>query len=218
MLPPSDSLRHQFDKRSEARANTQCEDRRAPPPPYSPSIRLPPSIESFLRGNDLDEYDEADEADYVEPESCAPRITIHIDASISIIGDANTVVIPPSSTPCPADLLNTGSNQSNAMTALQAAQRARQTKLTDMATAIIDALGRSGLLDLDRAGCPAPAPVEVKITQGIRVEGSRNAVCVGAFPRALGRSSVPGAVERDGGRKRRACSEPVESPASKRAC
>jgi hypothetical protein len=76
-----------------------------------------------------------------------------------------------------------------------------------MATAIIDALGRRGLLDPDRAGCPAAqAPVEVKITPGIRVEGNRNAVCVRALPRALGRRSSAGAGERDGGRKRRACS------------
>ena len=202
MLPPSDSLRHQSHKRSEATANTQREDRRPPPPPYSPPIRLPPSIEDFLHGaTDLDEYDEADEAD-----SRAPRITIHIDASITIIGDANTVVIPPSSTSCPTDLPGTSST-SDPTTALQAVQRARQTKLSDMATAIIDALGRRGLLDPDRAGCPAAqASVEVKITPGIRVEGNRNAVCVGALPRALGRRSSAGAGERDGGRKRRACS------------
>ncbi|KAL4896305.1 hypothetical protein BDV59DRAFT_199505 [Aspergillus ambiguus] len=212
MLPPSDSLRHHSLKRLEAASSRQREEHCPPPTPYTATLRIPPRIGDTLRGTghieSYEDDDDYDDDDIHPEEASAPApITIHIDTSISIVGNANTILVPSSSsTPCPNP---TAMGQPSGTTALKSLQKQRQTKLTDIAMTVIDAIGRSLLLEKDDTGRRSPSPVEVRINAGIRVEGSRNAVCIGAFPRVFGKKDSSEAMngdQRDRGRKRRAFS------------
>ncbi|KAB8201180.1 hypothetical protein BDV34DRAFT_237802 [Aspergillus parasiticus] len=166
MLPPSDSLLHQLQKLAEARAAAQYQTRASPPPPYS--RRNAPGL--ALAENDLIDSDGPKDAD--DGDECmswgsgssngsrhhhAP-VSIHIDASINVRGNGNTLIIP------------------STMHQQQSVQRHRQTKLTDMATSIITALGRASLLPSTEDGS---SPVEININSGIKIEGSRNVICTG---------------------------------------
>lgn len=187
MLPPSDSLRHQSHKLAEALTNLQ-NGVTAPPPPYAPAP-----------DETLANVDAEDE----------PRpIAIHVDASINIRGYGNTVILPsvpgqqqpPTSTPTAAPDRNTG--------ILQVAQKQRQAKLTELATAIIAALRDSDHLPHRERG--SRVPVEISVDAGVKVEGSRNFICAGAgVPGRFlhgGKNGMngPGGGQQNTGRKRRA--------------
>lgn len=95
------------------------------------------------------------------------------------------------------------------MDALHLVQKQRQARLTEMATSIINALYDSGRL-APPAEDHEPAPLEIKINTGIKVEGSRNVICVGATVRAQSNKSAPMGTDKDRqvipNRKRRALS------------
>ncbi|PWY93817.1 hypothetical protein BO94DRAFT_622159 [Aspergillus sclerotioniger CBS 115572] len=197
MLPPSESVLHQVHKIAEPQNGPENPEAATPPPPYSPPVHgLPKQIdgESSLQW-------------------ATPRpIAIHIDASISVLGNANSIILPsipatsppssPSSTPI-----------------LQSAQRNRQSKLTDMATSIIAALHRTGLLNLTNESLQS---VMVNINTGIKVQGARNVICLGSgfvgrkIPTEQGHEREEEYVGHVG-RKRRARSEPLESCTGKKA-
>ncbi|KAE8307446.1 hypothetical protein BDV41DRAFT_569084 [Aspergillus transmontanensis] len=175
MLPPSDSLLHQLQKLAEARAAAQYQTRASPPPPYS--RRNAPDL--ALAENDLIDSDgpkDADDGDeYMSWGSGSSNgsrhhhapVSIHIDASINVRGNGpqqGNGPTAPSSLP------------SSTMHQQQSAQRHRQTKLTDMVTSIITALGRASLLPSTEDGS---SPVEININSGIKIEGSRNVICTG---------------------------------------
>ncbi|KAB8215863.1 hypothetical protein BDV33DRAFT_6544 [Aspergillus novoparasiticus] len=229
MLPPSDSLLHQLQKLAEARAAAQYQTRASPPPPYS--RRNAPDL--ALAENDLIDSDGSKDAD--DGDECmswgsgssngsrhhhAP-VSIHIDASINVRGNGNTLIIPSVAGPQQGNGPTIPSSLPiSTMHQQQSAQRHRQTKLTDMAASTITALGGASLLPSTEDGS---SPVEINIYSGIKIEGSRNVICTGnSLP--LGRSlakrqyvqigGVGSLYERD--RKRRADSEPPETPHSKR--
>jgi hypothetical protein len=97
MLPPFDSFGHQARKLAEVFAEGQKSRSltSVPPPPYSSAIETPSS--NTEGNNDLDCDSDHDDDVSLEDDasSSAAPITIKIDASISLVGDRNTIAIPP---------------------------------------------------------------------------------------------------------------------------
>ncbi|PLB54333.1 hypothetical protein P170DRAFT_421066 [Aspergillus steynii IBT 23096] len=198
MLPPSDSLLHHAHKLSEAAANIDRNDvRPTPPPPYSSAAQhnaIHEDIESELAGDE---------------DRQAP-LAIYVDASINVSGDGNSIVLPPSA----AEAASPSSSASAGNATAHAAPRQRQTRLTDMTASILTALHRTGLLNAARTS----TPVEIHVTTGIKIEGSRNIICSGSVANRplVGKRHAPGD---EASRKRRSQSEPTEVPgSSKRHC
>ncbi|KAJ5610030.1 hypothetical protein N7510_006749 [Penicillium lagena] len=207
MLPPSGSLRHHAHKLAEARANRT--ERPSAPPPYSPVPHV------IMGGHGL----------LVDEDDSPSPITITMDASIHIHGNGNTIVLPSTNPKAAEQQQNrtsssetTATSTSAQMTALQSAQKQRQNKLSEMASTIIAALHEAdALLDVESGRC---RPIAVHLDAGVKVEGSRNVICVGAAaaPSRVGRKNP---LSEDGNgdgvsRKRRAQSEPPGFRAPKR--
>lgn len=198
MLPPSDSFRHQSHKLAEMLASIQNGVAPAPPPPYGATDPYDSA------------YDEtASNADAGEEWESNPRpISIHIDASISVLGNGNTVMIPSMSSHQQARAATSTSTEPSTPGAtgiLQSAQKQRQARLTEMTISIIAALQDSNLLSHNESG--RHAPVEISINAGVKVEGSRNVICAGTPGRFASRKNAqnePNDEELNAGRKRRA--------------
>ncbi|KAE8132300.1 hypothetical protein BDV38DRAFT_297077 [Aspergillus pseudotamarii] len=189
MLPPPGSFLRQLQKFAEARAAAQNQTRASPPPPYSRS-NVPDLALAENELIDKDEPEGADDGD--DGDECMSwefipsndnrhhhtTVNIHIDASINVRGNGNTLIIPPVAGPQQANNPTTSSSlpSSTMQQQQQSAQRHRQTKLTGMATSIITALGRASLLHLTKDGS---SPVKININSGIKIEGSRNVICPG---------------------------------------
>lgn len=184
MLPPSDSFLHQSLKLAEVTANMQNQETltRPPPPPYSiAQSHLPASHDEIQ--SDIDAEDDETTWDTHSPNP----VTINIDASISVQGNSNTIVMASSSgpnlkqqtgpSPSP-EQPDTPSSPASATAVLQAAQQHRQAKLTDMATAIIAALQNSRDFPLGGDGMGS-IPIEININTGVKIEGSKNVICAG---------------------------------------
>ncbi|RHZ56755.1 uncharacterized protein CDV56_103095 [Aspergillus thermomutatus] len=233
MLPPSDSFLHHSHKLREVAANTRNRVVCTPPPPYSSTV--PRGSPQGERQNVL-EIDDEETAWDTCPNANSSPITISIDASINVVGNGNTIMIPsmagrPQQTPSASNSMNSeipsSSSSSSASSAasetdaLHSVQKQRQARLTEMATSIINALYDSGRL-APSAEDQETAPIEIKINTGIKVEGSRNAICVGATVRAQSNKSAQMGTEKDrqviSNRKRRALSEPLEVPKFKKNC
>jgi hypothetical protein len=88
MPPPSDSLRHQELKLAEALSNIQAIE--VPPPSYT---LMPVTTNDSFRNYATDDDD--DDEDCLAP--LAP-VTVHVDTSIRVDGQANTVILPPTPT------------------------------------------------------------------------------------------------------------------------
>ncbi|RAL05702.1 uncharacterized protein BO80DRAFT_78756 [Aspergillus ibericus CBS 121593] len=216
MLPPPESTLHEIHKIAEPHTGPEHPDTVTPPPPYSPPHpnHSPPK-----------ESDGVNAPQWMTPHP----ITINIDASVSVLGNANSILIPsvPATTAAAAAATTSSSSPpppppapSSSTAILQSAQRHRQSKLTDMATSIIVALHRTGLLNPTDNSGSVPS-VRLNINTGIKIQGTRNVVCVGGG--VVGRRNLiePGGErgeERVGqvGRKRRAESEPFESCTGKK--
>ncbi|OJJ41251.1 hypothetical protein ASPWEDRAFT_23357 [Aspergillus wentii DTO 134E9] len=155
--------------------------------------------EDTLSDTYIEDYDESAWASNPCP------ITIHIDASISVLGNGNTIIIPSVTSPrqgIPSQpertehsTTATTSSQSSpslpvstsATTILQSTQKQRQTKLTELATSIISALQGSSALSQNKEddGSSRPLPIEININTGVKIEGSRNVICAGTPTRLL---------------------------------
>ncbi|KAJ5812607.1 hypothetical protein N7474_008908 [Penicillium riverlandense] len=196
MLPPSDSLRHQAHKLAEARANRTGLP--SAPPPYSQVPHVTMGGHSLL---DMDEDD-----------SPSP-ITITLDASIHVQGNGNTIVLPSTSAKAAeqhqqhnriSSSDSTAPSTSAQTTALQSAQKHRQNKLSEMASTIIAALREAdALLDVESGRC---RPIAVHLNAGVKIDGSRNVICVGAAagPSRMGRKNLLSGDGEGVSRKRRA--------------
>lgn len=183
MLPPSESILHQFHKLAESQEDSDQTDTIIPPPPYSPSAH---NLQKELEAENDSSHWETDQTSL---------ITIHIDASMSIQGNANSIILPsaPAPAPAPVSTLNPLASpapipsSTSASTVPQSSPYQRHSKLTDMATSIITALHRTGHLNsTDNSGAAAenatasPSPsVTLKINTGIKILGSGNVICVG---------------------------------------
>ncbi|PKY01868.1 hypothetical protein P168DRAFT_306124 [Aspergillus campestris IBT 28561] len=249
MHPPSNSILHHMHKLSEAartrRARTvNRQDTRPPPPPYTPREKEDDRVDvDDNDDDDIDEEDYDDEFDeYNEEESnstcfhekttSSSRVTLHIDASISISGDRNTIILPcrPSFAPSTTPPTTTGSSLAtpSPIGTLHSLQRQQQPKLASLATEIISAAlqdRRRIYIPSNGRGQPSPVPlppappVDVKIDVGVKVRGSGNVVCLGAKaggPVRKRRQEMASSGEVMGGRKRRAQSEPCDMPRTKR--
>ncbi|GKZ65818.1 hypothetical protein AnigIFM50267_010174 [Aspergillus niger] len=207
MLPPSESIRHQIHKLAESQEDSDHTNTIPPPPPYSPSTFNAPKEHEADNDGGTDQ---------------TSLISIHIDASMSIQGNANSIIIPSVTAPAPthnpqtSSTLNPTSSSSSSTTAVpQLSQYQRHSKLTDMVTSIIAALHRTGRLDsipsdnpategalADADGLPSSS-ITLNINTGIKILGSGNVICVGVTgQRRMGMNVLR--------RKRRACSEPPE--------
>ncbi|GFF37776.1 hypothetical protein IFM46972_05332 [Aspergillus udagawae] len=231
MLPPSDSFLHHSHKLREAAANARNRAVCTPPPPYSSTV---PRYSTHEERQNVVETVDDDTTLEACPSSSSTPIMISIDASISVVGNSNTIMIPsmaghPQQTPSVSTSMNSENSSPSTSTlpsaseadALHLAQKQRQARLTEMATSIINALYDSGRL-APPAEDHEPAPLEIKINTGIKVEGSRNVICVGATVRAQSNKSAQMGTDKDrqviSNRKRRALSEPFEAPKSKKNC
>lgn len=210
MIPPSNSFVHAQHKLAEVLA-AQNRVTSAAPPPYAQTA---PEVSSGSN---------ASAELCLEDES---PVTINIDASINVVGNGNTIIIPtagqasssqPTATgPMPSPTATStpeGSVPStpgaDATTILQSAQKPRQAKLTEMAVSIISALQDSGRLEQREPG--GAEPIEININTAWKIKGDRNVICAGARPGvSIKRNSSNHAVSEKeeegggGGRKRRA--------------
>ncbi|KAF7178604.1 hypothetical protein CNMCM7691_007418 [Aspergillus felis] len=231
MLPPSDSFLHHSHKLREVAANARNRVVCTAPPPYSSTVPQESTHEE--RQNVLETVDD-DRTWETCPSVNSTPVMISIDASISVVGNGNTIMIPsmashPQQTPSDSTSMNSENPSSSTSTppaaseadAQHLVQKQRQARLTQMATSIINALNDSGRL-APPAEDHEPAPLEIKINTGIKVEGSRNVICVGATVRAQSNKSAQVGTEEGrqvtSNRKRRALSEPFEAPKSKKNC
>ncbi|PLB34009.1 uncharacterized protein BDW47DRAFT_134673 [Aspergillus candidus] len=257
MHPPSNAVLHHMHKLSEAartrRARTvNRQDTRPPPPPYTPREKEDGPIDVGYNDDiDIDEEDYDDEFDeYNEEESSntcfcgkttpnSSRVTLHIDASINISGDRNTIILPcrpslaPSTTPPTTTKSSSSSSSSSSATpptldTLHSLQRQQQPKLASLATEIISAAlqdRRRIYIPSSGRGQPSPVPlppappVDVKIDVGVKVKGVGNVMCLGAKaggPVRKRRQEMASSGEVMGERKRRALSEPCDMSRTKR--
>ncbi|KLJ13866.1 hypothetical protein EMPG_11210 [Blastomyces silverae] len=230
MLPPSDSINHQNYKLAEFVASLRSQNTLVPlqpPPTYAAAIAPAPVEDAFA-----DIIDDDDE----ESTDMGP-ITIKIDTSIDIEGQGNTIVIPtsigasaseehhsstststsPSSSPSHSSSLPAVSGNSP----LQQLQQQRQVKSAQLASTIISALKAAGIMDDKESG--RQRPVEVNVSSGIRIRGDRNVVCAGVPKRpelshAGSSDSLSDEQEELSRRwrKRRATSQPIDIPSSKK--
>ncbi|BCR84931.1 uncharacterized protein ACHE_20389A [Aspergillus chevalieri] len=215
MLPPLDSFLQQHLKLREITANMQNQQPLvSPPPPYTTTRQYNLVSEDIYPDNEIDTN--TDDEDIWDNTIPTPT-TINIDASISIKGDNNTIIITSGSSSVPGPSMTSSPPSTST---LQAAQKHRQNRVTEMATSIIEALKESRT--------SGKGPIEVNISTGMKVEGSRNVISAGA---GGGACRILPRAKRDGSshdgdeaglslkRKRRAQSEPVENmPKMKKEC
>ncbi|PLN76911.1 hypothetical protein BDW42DRAFT_196874 [Aspergillus taichungensis] len=246
MQPPSNSILHHMHKLSEAsrtrrarRANRP--DPRPPPPPYTPREQEEDADNDDDDDINEEDYDDEFDEDDLDDSShtgfagkittSSSRVTLHIDGSINVSGDRNTIILPcrPSAAPSTPPPVTAGTSSATP-SALDALQHQQQSKLAALATEIISAAlqdrrrifipatGRRQPLPLPLP--PAP-PVDIKIDVGVKVRGTGNVVCLdakagGPVRKRRQEKEVISTGEVMGGRKRRALSEPCEIPEARR--
>lgn len=204
MLPPNDSLQHQYLKAAEFISTTH--PAQVPPPAYSATGPVAPAL--------IEDQLAEDDQDYDYLFSRPPPITININASLKIEGHGNTIMLPPS--PMPPTSPSSSSRPSAGPEASQrAAQNGCVEKLTGM---VLAALKDAGLLgstnELD--GQSMSRPIDIHVDASILLKGSKNTVCSG-LPKWIKGTGDAAAKVKPGpgradecaaseGRKRRACS------------
>lgn len=157
MKPPSESVKHSLQKLAEARANRNSGSTSTPaPPPYTLSVTRP-------SGTSVMSIDPLDQADYYYQEEPTP-ITIHIDNSINVSGNGNTVNLP---------AFGSGSTTVNGETKTA-------TPTGSLAAVIIGALSRANALRDDTG---VLRPININVNSGVRVDGERNVVSRGVNPK-----------------------------------
>ncbi|KAL5332446.1 hypothetical protein BJX70DRAFT_404602 [Aspergillus crustosus] len=185
----------------------------APPPPYTLVIPTPGSDYD----DDDEEYDDYDDdGDHLNTTNhhhnisrpntrltnISNTIIININSSVKIKGDGNIIATPSSQPQIQRNLYrNTDNNP--------------RPKLANTTAAILTALQHAGVLSPTSNSTSrsfTPANLKIKIDAGIKVDGSRNVVCLGSV------ATAPGVAYRTGdlGRKRRAESEPIGEEDAKR--
>lgn len=186
MFPPSDSLLHHERKLAETLSNIQAIE--VPPPPsYSEKTVMPVTHDSFQAYSTTIEDDYEDDDD--DDEKYLPPITIHIDASIRVEGQSNTLILAspnapnansagadpcadlPSNIQVPAPTASTGYGYGHGQTR---AERLTSTVLT----ALKDARGAAGR-----------RPWGININASVSVSGERNVVCAAVGPRGRGQGA-----------------------------
>jgi hypothetical protein len=179
MLPPSDSLLHHELKLAEVLSNIQAIE--VPPPPsYSERTVMPVTHDSFHAYSTTTEDDDEDGD---EDEKYLAPVTIHIDASIRVDGQSNTLVLaPPNATnansagagPCADRPSNVQAPAGTASTGYECVHG--QTRAERLASTILTALK-------DACGAAGRRPWEININAGVSVSGERNVVCAVVGPR-----------------------------------
>lgn len=168
MLPPSDSFRHQELKLAEALSTIQAID--VPPPP-PPSYTLMPVADDSFHAYAPDDDEDDNES---RPTRLMP-ITLHIDASLRIDGQYNTIVLPPTnhaSSPVSAQSPTPAGPATTAQ-----ASHARGERLTSavlIALRDADAFG-GGAGEAGRAH----RPLDLHINARVHVHGEKNVICAG---------------------------------------
>ncbi|KAL3456802.1 hypothetical protein BJX64DRAFT_269983 [Aspergillus heterothallicus] len=222
MLPPSnnrDNLLLRYLRKLAAvtrRPQLAATSTRPPPPPYTASFSSQDSDYDWDEDDDSNE----DSNDYYKPGYSEPSankdlgssrisasdsntITVDLNSSIQIKGDANTVIIASGamqhkSSPPHSSFRHQQQETSSSMPS---------SNLANTTSAIVAALQKSSIIPTQArsgSGSTLTASVSIDIDAGIRVGGARNIVSFGPRPAPLARQAHPIA-----GRKRRAQSEPV---------
>ncbi|ERF76068.1 hypothetical protein EPUS_01401 [Endocarpon pusillum Z07020] len=217
MQPPTNTLQHQI-LRLEALLSSNQESQTTPPA-YSATNPMAPV---------LYEDHSADEEDYGYPASRPGPITINIDASLRIEGQANTIVLPPASSPVSSPSSSTKPPPA-AMSSQPSCQHGRVEKVTSMVlTALKEAKIFRSTQGMDGQTTTTTRPVDISVNAGIVVKGSKNTICSG-LPKLMKGNGAPAAARdkanlkmgEDGvaaeTRKRRACSEPPETSTPKKS-
>lgn len=205
MRPPSDSLRHQELKLAEALPNIQAIE--VPPPSYTLTpVTTTDSFHNYTTNDDDDE------------EYClAPLapITVHVDASTRIDGQANTVILPP---------IPTANSTVSGPAGLDRTAQAGHARAKRLTSAVLIALRDAGVVDGGGGGGyhadrRAQRPLEVSVNASLSVTGDKNVICAGTSRarRKDGIASAPASgvqgstksledteVSKEGSQKRRA--------------
>ena len=154
----------------------------SPPPPYTTTQHYNPLAEDIHPDNDIDTNTDDEDTWATTP----TPITINIDASISMQGNNNAIIMT-SGSPSVSTSSTTSSPASTSM--LQAVQKHRQNRITEMATSIIQALKNSETNGKEL--------IEININTGMKIEGSRNVISVGAACHILPRAKRHGQSHND---------------------
>ena len=179
MQPPSDTMRQTLQKLAEVRASRNATSTTAPPP-YTLSVHRP-------TGMSVMSLDQSDESDPLYEEEPLSPITIHIDNSITVTGNNNTIVLS-SGASSPTNPTNPENRNSS--------------RLSSLATVIIAALNRANALR-DVSG--VPRPVNIKVNSAIRMDGNNNTIPQAGVPKPKP-EYVDAGVGDDIAQKRRASS------------
>jgi hypothetical protein len=193
MLPPSDSFYHQELKLAEALSNIQAIE--VPPPSYT---LMPITTNESFHAYGTEAED--DEEDCLTPP--AP-IAVHIDASIKIEGQGNTIVLPPP----PSTVSGQAGPGGPAPAAHARAERLASTILTALRG--VGVVGRGGGVSGDLPEARGQRPLELHVNASVSVNGERNVICAGILPRAGRKEGSGSGVQHqakglEGSRKRRA--------------
>lgn len=189
MIPPSDSISHHSRKLAEFAASLQNRSPGSAPPPYSSNPpAVPVNEETF--GAFEEETDDGLEA------QLAP-ISVKIDASINVDGEANTVVMPPfpssATSPSSPSSSSTSSDSSSSCSTpqqpLHQLQQRQRTKSAMIAQTIISTLQSSGALEDTASG--KQRPLDVCVNAGVNIRGARNVVCLGVPATITGQPPSP---------------------------
>lgn len=191
MLPPSDSLRHHLNKLAEVRANRNTSSSMPTSTPTStstPGTAPPPYTLSVIRPSGTTVMN-VDQNDMDDP--WASPINVHIDSSITVTGDENTVIKSSSGADSQPDPTHQDAQGSP--------------RLSSLAAVIIASLNRANALHDDMG---YPRPINVRALTGIRVNGQNNNICVGGeVHKAQNETATANdSAEESNGRKRRASS------------
>jgi hypothetical protein len=185
MLPPSNPFLHHKLKLAEALSNVQAIE--VPPPPnYSGRTGMPVTLDSvYAHSTTAKDDNEDNEEEYLAP------TTIHVDASIRIDGQSNTLILAPpnamnknstsaSAVPCADQSPNIPASAWTASTGYGCAhgQTSTERLTSTILTTLRDTCGAVGLRSW-----------EININAGVSVNGERNAVCVAVSPRGQGQKA-----------------------------
>jgi hypothetical protein len=224
MLPPSNSRNNPLLQYLEKLAAVTHRPRHLPPstrpapPLYTASFSSQDSEQDWDEDYDYDEdYDEYYEAKAEHradsnsttssiraPAANSNTLTIDLNSSIQIKGDANTIIITSDSVHqqhASYQGTSTRNLRPERPSAGAAAAPAISSKLANTTSAIVAALQKSGVLSGPGSGpgSSAAPSVNINIDAGIRVDGIQNVVCFGAGSLPLAKRYHDAA-----GRKRRA--------------
>lgn len=119
--------------------------------------------------------DDEDDDDSLSP---LGPITIHVDASITIDGQSNTIVLPPTNN---ANTAPSAQSSAGPMSQCRTTAPARNARAESLTSTIMTALTDAGVMGGGEGEEPGrrQRPLELHVNASVNVKGERNAICAG---------------------------------------